>query len=603
LLNRRLLSKARAIAFPALGLALLAFALAYLALNGVRRTILLPVANAVEDGGSAYFLPRVVLDHALVPERFRGAFEAPTDTLDARGYSIGALFESGHRIGPPHSLHAAIRSRGTGAFSHWSDGLRFSATDNTDVRMNRRQYEFRATVRLAEPYRGAAKRLMALSLVFAGVIALGLILSGDVLRLRLILSRLWWPFVLIAVAAGLGAISLLTFGVVFVALTAFSCSAGVVGLVWATAALLPGRAGSVVQKRVGSFALVAGSLAVGLVAVEGGLRLLEVLGTAPAPAQKTPDDQPRYEEAKDEAFQSLPTPLREGILARHSLLSLPDSWRMRQVAEPGAAYAYYWHGVLHLHDENSFRRSKPLPARDPTKLRIVVLGDSFTYGYGIEEDWTYARILERKLKEKREVEVINLGVSGHQSEDIARVLEKFYEQLQPDLVIYGICQNDFLDSGEGQHDGRGISLPKFLTERAKVASILEYGINAGGRTLGLMPDFYDQVLDNIKNYEPRFSKDLHRMNDFVRQKSGRPVTAMVLDQFPITGAGSRSPGSLRKPRAAPEWTWSAPTTTIASIMGRCWRSPPGKATRTSGLTRFSLGCSTATLLLPRRRSD
>jgi hypothetical protein len=41
-------------------------------------------------------------------------------------------------------------------------------------------------------------------------------------------------------------------------------------------------------------------------------------------------------------------------------------------------------------------------------------------------------------------------------------------------------------------------LPKFLTERAKVASILEYGINAGGRTLGLMPDFYDQVLVNIK---------------------------------------------------------------------------------------------------------
>jgi hypothetical protein len=50
-----------------------------------------------------------------------------------------------------------------------------------------------------------------------------------------------------------------------------------------------------------------------------------------------------------------------------------------------------------------------------------------------------------------------------------------------------------------------------------------------------MPDFYDQVLDNIRNYEPRFSRDLHRMNDFVRQKSGRPVIAMVLDQFPITG--------------------------------------------------------------------
>ena len=352
------------------------------------------------------------------------------------------------------------------------------------------------------------------------------------------------PLFLLATTAGIAWLSRFTSGVALVTFLALAGATGLVGVVWALGVCLPGRWRSVIESWLGALALLAGSLAVGLVAIEGGLRLFETLAIelpswpAPTPAQPL-DDEPPYQNllgtGKDDAFESLPAAVRERILARRSLLSMPESWRMRQTTVPGAQTAFYWHDALHVGDENGFRRSEPLPPPNPAKFRIMVIGDSLTYGYGVEEQWTYPRILERKLAGPHEVEVINLGIPGYNSEDIRQLLEKFYDRLKPDLVLYGICHNDFLNSGEGQRSGAGIELPKFFTERAKVASVLENGINAVGRSLGLMPDFHGQVFGGIKSYEKRFTNDLKRMNDFVRERSGRPVIALVLDQYPVKG--------------------------------------------------------------------
>ncbi len=56
--------------------------------------------------------------------------------------SMLVLFEDGKPLGPARSVHAAIRERGQGRFSHWSRaGLYFSASDNSDPRANGRKYE------------------------------------------------------------------------------------------------------------------------------------------------------------------------------------------------------------------------------------------------------------------------------------------------------------------------------------------------------------------------------------------------------------------------------------------------------------------------------
>jgi lysophospholipase L1-like esterase len=44
------------------------------------------------------------------------------------------LTENGRALGPPHSSHEAIRSRGMGAFSHWGANIIFSSSDNRDPR-------------------------------------------------------------------------------------------------------------------------------------------------------------------------------------------------------------------------------------------------------------------------------------------------------------------------------------------------------------------------------------------------------------------------------------------------------------------------------------
>ncbi len=80
-------------------------------------------------------------------------------------------------------------------------------------------------------------------------------------------------------------------------------------------------------------------------------------------------------------------------------------------------------------------------------LRILVLGDSFTEGFGAPNDSTYPILLQKYFHENDmpEVEVINAGVSGS---DIFFALNFFVEKLsalQPDIVIYTLNNSDIID--------------------------------------------------------------------------------------------------------------------------------------------------------------
>lgn len=51
------------------------------------------------------------------------------------------LTEDGRPLGPAHAIHADIRAKGRGAYSHWTASkLYFSASANSDPRKNGRAY-------------------------------------------------------------------------------------------------------------------------------------------------------------------------------------------------------------------------------------------------------------------------------------------------------------------------------------------------------------------------------------------------------------------------------------------------------------------------------
>lgn len=83
----------------------------------------------------------------------------------------------------------------------------------------------------------------------------------------------------------------------------------------------------------------------------------------------------------------------------------------------------------------------PKPAR-----RIVVVGDSVAYGYGLEPGQSIPARLEAVLRERGgDVEVLNGGVVAYSARQEGRWLEVHGEALDPDEVIVLYCLNDSTD--------------------------------------------------------------------------------------------------------------------------------------------------------------
>lgn len=75
--------------------------------------------------------------------------------------------------------------------------------------------------------------------------------------------------------------------------------------------------------------------------------------------------------------------------------------------------------------------------------RILVLGDSFTFGFGLLEGEPFAAVLQEELD--GDWEVVNAGVNGYGIPEIAAQFERLVDRVQPDVVIVTFVMNDLDD--------------------------------------------------------------------------------------------------------------------------------------------------------------
>ena len=78
---------------------------------------------------------------------------------------------------------------------------------------------------------------------------------------------------------------------------------------------------------------------------------------------------------------------------------------------------------------------------DDDVTRIVLLGDSFTFGDEVSDDEVYARYLQDMLPG---AEIINLGVHGYGHDQMLVLLEEEGIRYSPDIVIVGFLPMDML---------------------------------------------------------------------------------------------------------------------------------------------------------------
>ncbi len=134
-------------------------------------------------------------------------------------------------------------------------------------------------------------------------------------------------------------------------------------------------------------------------------------------------------------------PLGEGYFRREGLFDAVDDPDLGYVLRPGTQASVEGRPVSI--NSKGFRDRDFAPGKDPGVLRIVALGDSITFGNGLDIADTWPKRLEERLTAAGvAAEVLNLGVGGYDTLQEVALLERVGMEFDPDVILLAFCVND-----------------------------------------------------------------------------------------------------------------------------------------------------------------
>jgi len=140
---------------------------------------------------------------------------------------------------------------------------------------------------------------------------------------------------------------------------------------------------------------------------------------------------------------------KNGIFPRYVTDTQYGDFRIRR----NMPNAHYWHKSgdgqwEFLINNQGFRDKREFDYQKPAEVvRVLVIGDSFTIGFEVQQEDTYAAVTERYLKQNGvNAEVINAGMSGNSNAEELIFFEQEGWKYQPDIVVLGYYVNDLDDN-------------------------------------------------------------------------------------------------------------------------------------------------------------
>ncbi|GEM_PF-3444175 len=111
-------------------------------------------------------------------------------------------------------------------------------------------------------------------------------------------------------------------------------------------------------------------------------------------------------------------------------------------------------------------RDDPIQPKENYDVRILMLGDSFTWGYGVEQNETFSEVVQQQLNhEGVKADVLNAGVTSYSPTLQYLYLREKGIKLKPDVVVLNFdmsdVQDDYLREQEAIFDETGelVSVP------------------------------------------------------------------------------------------------------------------------------------------------
>jgi lysophospholipase L1-like esterase len=231
---------------------------------------------------------------------------------------------------------------------------------------------------------------------------------------------------------------------------------------------------------------------------------------------------------------------------------------------PGWSGKEVWTGGFSRINPQGIRDDRPVGRKARRERRMLIIGDSITFGAMVPTQQTFPYLLERFLADDNGWRVLNGGVTGYDPQQEFEWLELFGWQLEPDVIGVAFCRNDVCPSVRFQFAARdrepvGVA-GRWLSEHFVLASYLQRAIWYLEARLGLATAAIKEVPANAPVDSPRpgwpFVEQAYRR---IARSAREKNVSIVLFVYPTLGLlAGREPDDLteRLQELAKELNWS-----------------------------------------------
>ncbi len=210
---------------------------------------------------------------------------------------------------------------------------------------------------------------------------------------------------------------------------------------------------------------------------------------------------------------------------------------LKRDAPPEAAAMHHWHipgasavlqGVPVAINSQGLRDRESEYAPRPGVTRILALGDSVTFGWGVKLEDTYPKVIERLLNgadERDRYEVLNCGVGNYTTTRIIGLYNWELYKYQPSVVLFAFYLNNANDAPDSRLKflfDTPLEFPVFLWSRLQAVTT-RAGLSRG------FDEFYRGLYAEESPQFVRFRASLSNFLRELREEGKTVVVASVPD--------------------------------------------------------------------------
>ena len=178
---------------------------------------------------------------------------------------------------------------------------------------------------------------------------------------------------------------------------------------------------------------------------------------------------------------------------------------------PRPSFRYTLAGSETTINRLGYRGGEVAAARTAGRPRVVMLGDSITFGYGVRDGETFSAVMESLAPP---LEVVNLGVQGYGTDQELLKLEREGLAYAPDVVVLNVClANDLLDNAAARSIYDGVyPKPYFRLEGGRLVEVAGHVALSWPRRLALLLSqrsaLFNALLDLVRVDRARYQREL-----------------------------------------------------------------------------------------------